>query len=169
MTVKRFVVESALGEKRSGLAERERLRLVEHFARLRKHVMLLTRQLEAEGIIPSPAPPVISLDETKDADDYLVADLDARPVHAMGKRRDPPRLGSTARQVLAFLTAHGGEHSPMTIGTAIGATRDAVKVAVSKGQGWFAKRRVPPSMHAGARVLYRLGPLAQAEDDAEAG
>lgn len=164
MSAKRFLVESSLGEKRTPLAERERMRLIEHFARLRKHVLLLTRQLEHARIAPASAPPVITFDESRDADDYLAADLDARPVHALGRRRDPPRLGSTARQVLAFLTAHGGEHSPKTISTAIGTTREAVKVAVSKGQAWFAKRRVPPSMHGGDRVLYRLGPLAEADD-----
>lgn len=175
MTARRaYVVESALGERRTVKAERERTRLIEHFAGLRRHVHALTVQVMSLGGKPVPMP-VATLDDTDDAEAYLGADLEARPVSdedVVKQRRNPSlrtrhqvQAFSTRARIEAFMRARPGEHALMDIATAIGSTRAAVTVALSKGKERFERRKLTQSAQGGPRVLYRLADSDEKDDD----
>ncbi len=171
-----YVVESSLGEKRTAKAERERVRLVEHFAALHKHVRILSAQVTALGGTPLTMA-ACDAEEVIDAEAYLEADLDERPVTdddiAQQKRARGSRTlaeiqrSSTAARIEAFLRGRGGEHSILDLSKALNVTRAAVTMALCKARGGlFHKRSAGPTARPGVRVLYRLATEA---DEAEAG
>ena len=148
--MKSYVVQSATGERRSALADRERTRLLEHFAALRMHVAALARQVVQLGGTPC-AMPVATLSDATAGAAFLAADMEARPVTtedvAYWRRPYQPRsreevaASSTRSRIEAFLHARGGEHSRGDIATALGVTPRAVSVALSKDRsGRFLRR-----------------------------
>lgn len=156
-------VESSTGERRTAMADRERTRLLEHFAALRMHVAALARQVRSLGAEPVPMPKA-TLADAHDGAAYIAADMEARPVTAedVGAWRRPATTrsreevyaSSTRARIESFLYARGGEHTPADIATALGVSIRAVRVALSKdGSGMFLKRKMPGDA---VRVLYRL-------------
>jgi DNA-binding transcriptional ArsR family regulator len=176
--VKSYEVPSATGERRTALADRERTRLLEHYAVLREHVAALSRQVVQLGGTPCPRPSVDHA-ATAEADVILAADLEARPVTkddvAYFRRPYEPRsreevaASSTRSRIEAFLHARGGEHTRSDIATALGVTPRAVSVALSKDRdGRFQRRLADPSGERGAReALWSL--VAQPAPDAVEG
>jgi hypothetical protein len=162
--VKSYVVESSTGERRTALADRERTRLLEHFAALRMHVAALARQVVQLGGTPCGIP-TTTLGDATEAAAYLAADMEARPVTSedvgawrrpsRSRSRDEVAASSTRSRIEAFLRARGGEHTRKDLAAALGVSTAAVSVAISKSNGLFTKRATRNEQR-GVRVLYRL-------------
>lgn len=152
---------ASLGERRSPLAERERLRLIEHFVSLRKHVHVLSVQVLSLGGKPAKMPKA-DIEEVAQGERILHNDLERHPVPGSTRTRAEIRTSSTRARIESFLRAQPGEHSTRDIALAIGATSGAVSVALSKSRELFQSRKVKQDQPGGRRVLYQL---ANADDD----